>query len=82
MTDFKQPKIKLPAIDLSYDGTFFTSNSHGDIYFSKDGGLAESTYVFCEGTHLADLMRQKSDNYCRDRVWYGLKSDGCACFAR
>lgn len=59
MTDFKQPKIKLPAIDLSYDGTFFTSNSHGDIYFSKDGGLAESTYVFCEGTHLADLMRQK-----------------------
>ena len=53
--------IKLPEIDLRFDGAFFTSNAHDDIYFSKDGGLDESVYVFCEGTELAQLMRQKKN---------------------
>ena len=59
MTDPKWPQFKLPDIDLSFDGAYFTSNHHDDIYFSKEGGLAESTYVFCEGTDLAELMRQR-----------------------
>ena len=64
MTDQNSPQInalnlKLPEIDLRFDGSFFTSNTHDDIYFSKDGGLDESVYVFCEGTELAALMMQK-----------------------
>ena len=59
MTDPKSPQMTLPEIDLSFDGAFFTSNRHDDIYFSKDGGLAESTYVFCEGTELGALMKQR-----------------------
>ena len=55
-----KPNIKLPEIDLRFDGSFFTSNAHDDIYFSKDGGLDESVYVFCEGTELAQLMQQNN----------------------
>ena len=58
--DIKLPDIKLPEIDLRFDGSFFISNAHDDIYFSKDGGLDESVYVFCEGTELAQLMQQNN----------------------
>ena len=52
----KQPFVSLPDIKIAEKEDAITSLRHDDIYFSREGGLAESRYVFCEGTQLAQQM--------------------------
>ena len=54
------PQTTLPDIAISFEDDFMRSTTHDDIYFSAEGGLAESDYVFCQGTDLATLLKTHS----------------------
>lgn len=52
--------VGLPAIALDVDGETIISKAFDDIYFHRDNGLAESLYVFCEGTDLPALIASQN----------------------
>ena len=60
MQKFPLPQTALPDIAISFEDDFMRSNTHDDIYFSAEGGLAESDYVFCDGTDLETLLKTRS----------------------
>ena len=54
------PDVRLPDPDIAIKGDALVSRTHGDIYFSRDDGLAESRYVFCHSTGLPELFKTQS----------------------
>lgn len=50
--------LKEPQIKWNQDGTP-ESTEFGDIYFSKENGLAESSHVFLEGNSLPDAWKSR-----------------------
>ncbi|MGC6439092.1 MAG: tRNA (5-methylaminomethyl-2-thiouridine)(34)-methyltransferase MnmD [Candidatus Puniceispirillaceae bacterium] len=54
-TDTAHSHLEMPSLTMT-DGVL-RSARHGDIYFSNDGGLAESRYVFLDGTGLPELLQ-------------------------
>ena len=43
------PQTALPDIAISFEDDFMRSNTHDDIYFSAEGGLANLTMCFVMG---------------------------------
>lgn len=53
---FQPPLPQLPPEDAVLSDGVLRSSRFGDIYFSTDGGLAETRHVFIEGTGLKDRL--------------------------
>ena len=53
---FQPPLPQLPPHDAVLNDGVLRSSRFGDIYFSTDGGLAESRHVFINGTGLSDRL--------------------------
>ena len=51
--------VGLPEIAVTIEDDIIISDVFDDIYFNRAQGLQESEYVFCEGTKLADLLRER-----------------------
>lgn len=52
----------LPLPDLSIDGQgVVRSGTYNDVYFSKEGGAAETDYVFLQGNSLPERWQNKAD---------------------
>lgn len=54
------PDVRLPDPDIKIEGDALVSRLHGDIYFSREDGLAESRYVFCDSTGLPELIKTQN----------------------
>ncbi|MGC6517127.1 MAG: FAD-dependent 5-carboxymethylaminomethyl-2-thiouridine(34) oxidoreductase MnmC [Candidatus Puniceispirillaceae bacterium] len=48
--------VALPEVNVTIEGDVITSQDYDDIYFNRADGLAESSYVFCDGTELAERL--------------------------
>ena len=48
--------VGLPDVQVALDGDVLVSQSYDDIYFQRDVGLEETSYVFLEGTELAQRL--------------------------
>ena len=53
---FQPPLPQLPPEDAVLTDGVLRSSRFGDIYFSTDGGLAETQHVFINGTRLSDRL--------------------------
>ena len=53
---FQPPLPQLPPEDAVLTDGVLRSLRFGDIYFSTDGGLAETQHVFINGTRLSDRL--------------------------
>lgn len=51
------PRIEQAAVDWTPEGEPI-SRRHGDVYFSRDNGLAETDYVFLQGNQLSQRFKQ------------------------
>ena len=49
--------VGLPDIDVRLEDGVLVSQIYGDIYFNRTDGLAESDYVFLQGTDLAEMIK-------------------------
>lgn len=52
----KAPHLPIP--ELQFDGATLRSASVGDVYFSAEGGLAETQYVFVANNHLPQRFHE------------------------
>ncbi|MEQ1820284.1 MAG: bifunctional tRNA (5-methylaminomethyl-2-thiouridine)(34)-methyltransferase MnmD/FAD-dependent 5-carboxymethylaminomethyl-2-thiouridine(34) oxidoreductase MnmC, partial [Terricaulis sp.] len=59
-----------PDLEWSEDGSSLRAAAFGDIYFSKDGGLAEAEAVFLAGTGLPELW-QNRDRFALCELGFG-----------
>ena len=59
-----------PDIEWSADGASLRATAFDDIYFSKDGGLAEADAVFLAGTGLPDRWRNR-DRFALCELGFG-----------
>ena len=67
----------LAAPALNWQEDVPVAANAGDIYFSTENGLAESSYVFLEGNELRDRWSTVGVEPvcdCRDRFWTGLNA--------
>lgn len=58
------------AVEWSADGTP-QSSEFGDVYYSRDNGLAESRYVFVEGNGLEQRWRERTAPYYIAETGFG-----------
>lgn len=61
MANPKQTQLHSSPFLLGKDG-ILRSTLYDDIYFSKEGGLDESEYVFLQGNHLQERFQQLKEN--------------------
>lgn len=59
-----------PELDWSADGSSLRAAAFDDVYFSKDGGLAEAQAVFLAGTGLPEAFKNK-DRFALCELGFG-----------
>jgi tRNA 5-methylaminomethyl-2-thiouridine biosynthesis bifunctional protein len=59
-----------PDLEWSEDGASLKASAFGDVYFSRDGGLAEADAVFLAGTGLPDRW-QNRDRFALCELGFG-----------
>lgn len=58
VTTSEQHQSEISPADIEWESTTLVSKQFGDLYFSKDGGLAETEYVFLAHNQLAERWRK------------------------
>ena len=77
--DIPVPRLIPP--DTSFEGGILRSRAHGDIYFSAEGGLAETRHVFFEGSDL-DAALQSAEHLTIAETGFGTGLNFLALLAR